>query len=95
MRPSPYDRWGACPILGWPRVRTCHSSPNCRSHGVFSRSVSGAHGFKQRPDHRFGGGNPGGNRHPDAGACAGRGPGPGPGPGDSGAPNQPESRDDG
>lgn len=87
MRPSPFDQWGVCPILGWPRVRTCHSSPNCLSLGVFSRSVSGAHGFEQRPDPRFGGGNPGGSRPP--GARAGRGPGPG------GAPRQPESRDDG
>jgi hypothetical protein len=84
MRPSPYDQWGVCPILGWPRVRTCHFSPNYLSHGVFSRRISGAHGF--------GGGNPGGSRHLGAGARARRGPCPCPGPG---AARQPDSRHDG
>lgn len=90
MRPSPYDQWGVCPILGWPRVRTCHSSPNYCSHGVFSRRISGAHGFEQRPDPRFGGGNPGDSRHLGTGARACRR-----GPGDGGARSQPDSRHDG
>ncbi|WP_426988811.1 hypothetical protein [Pseudarthrobacter sp. Y6] len=90
MRRRPHYKWGICPILGWPRVGTFQCSPNYRSRGVFSRSISGAHGFEQRPDPRFGGGgNPGGSRHLGAGARACRGPG------DGGAPSQPESRDDG
>jgi len=71
MRPSPYDQWGVCPVLGWRRVRTCHSSPNYLSHGVFSRSNRRADGF--------GGGNPGDSRHLGAGARARRGPGSGAG----------------
>ena len=84
MRPGPYAQWGVCPIPGWPRVRTCHSSPNYLSHGI-----SGAYGFGQQRDPRFGGGNPG--RHVGAGPRARRGPGPGPGA----ARSQPESRHDG
>ena len=91
MRPSPYDQWGVCPILGWPRVRTRHSSPNYRRHGAFSRRISGASGFEQRPDPCPGCGNPGDSRHLDAGARACRGPG----DGDGGARSQPDSRHDG
>ena len=80
MRPSPYDQWRVCPILGWPRVRTCHSSPN-----YLSRRISGARGFEQRRAPRFGG-SPGATRRPAAGTRACRGPGAGAG--------QPTSRHD-